>query len=174
MTRNHEFGLMDIGRIGMAVATIIIVFIVSSSAERRATERDLAAREDIEDQVTQVYQVLQLVISRTASCAIEADKQGNVLWMNPLAKTTLRLSLGENVTSCMTASGAAAHTAGFERAMLSDQIYRQPLSVIPNCIALANDGNEIEVSVETWRTPNGAMAFVTPIHRTSASYSAVE
>ncbi len=162
MTRNSSIGMLDLARLAMSMSVIAIVFVVSAGAERRATERDEAARDHIERQIAQVYQVLQLVIARTESCAVEIDRNGTVLWMNQKAHATLRLTVGKDVTSCMTAEGAKAHQVGFQKAMRYARSDGKPLATIPACMAITDTGEEIVVSVETWRTPKGAMAFVTP------------
>jgi hypothetical protein len=174
MHRNSSISAMDMIRLAFAVGTLIVVFVVSAAAERKAKERDDAARDNLERQITQVYQVLQLTISRTESCAVETDKSGNVLWMNKKAKDTLRLCKGHNVTSCMTEDGAHEHEIGFAKAMRYARSDAKPLSVIPECIAITKDGSEIRVSVETWRTPNGAMAFVTPLGERQDRYTNVD
>ena len=156
------------------MSAIAVVFAVAASAERRAKERDEQARDNIERQITQVYQVLQLAISRTDSCAVETDRNGTVLWMNSKAEDTLRLCVGKDVTTCMTTEGAKAHEIGFARAMRYARSDGKPLSTIPECTAITNDGREIIVSIETWRTPNGAMAFVTPVKRPAERYTELE
>jgi signal transduction histidine kinase len=128
----------------------------------------------LNDRLSQVYQVLQLVISRTDSYAIETDRTGNVIWMNALAKKRLRLTEGVNVATCMTPQGAEKHNAGFAKAMQTESSMQLPLAIIPECIAITSDGSHVRVSVETWRTPNGAMAFVTEIDDPPTRMTVVE
>jgi hypothetical protein len=181
MDRNRQLGIIDVARTLIALIAIVCVFVVSAITERTASEREQAARardkaaqKNLEVQLSQVYQVLQLAISRTDSCAVETDKAGNVIWMNAMAKRSLRLCMGANVTGCMTEAGAQQHHHGFAKAMQADKMSDKPLAVIPRCVAITRDGDEIEVSVETWKTPNGAMAFVTPAVPPDGQYSDLE
>ena len=181
MDRNRQLGVIDVARTLIAFIAIVCVFVVSAVAERTASEREQAARardkaiqDNLAVELSQVYQVLQLAISRTDSCAIETDQQGNVIWMNAMAKQSLRLTMGNSVKSCMSEAGAKQHGRAFAKAMLADKMSDKPLSVIPRCIAINRDGKEIEVSVETWKTPNGAMAFVTHAVPPDGQYSDLE
>lgn len=170
--RNKPFHPMDSIRILISVTAIVAVFYVASSAERKAQRRDDAQRESIKLQIDQVYKVLQLAISRTESCAVETDDQGNVLWMNHLAAVTLNLKLGENVTSCMPESGRSRHETAFQASMQQATGTQAKTGSIKShhpllklqCVALSKDLKELPMSIEAWRTPNGAMAFLTPIY----------
>ncbi len=175
--RNKPFHTMDTIRILISMTALVAVFFVSSSAERNAQRRDEAQRESIKTQIDQVYKVLQLAISRTESCAVETDDQGNVLWMNHLAAVTLNLRLGENVTSCMPESGRSKHETAFQSSMRqADGTQPQQGSIKSHhpllkvqCVALGKDLRELPMSIEAWRTPNGAMVFLTPLQTTETS-----
>jgi hypothetical protein len=163
MERGKKWYFVDWLRLILATTTVGWVLFHSSSIEKETKKHTTAVRADTEKQLSEMYAILQLSLSRVDSCAVETDKKGNVLWMNDKARNTLRLTRGENVTLCMLNEGAEKHNRSYEKAMNKREDGTRPLAIIPKCQAVGKNGDIITVTVETWATPKGAMAFVTPI-----------
>ena len=91
--------------------------------------------------------------------AVEVDRRGIVTWCNSVAVKRFGVKVGQDVESIMPAEGADRHRSQFAIAMERNSGGVQSLASI-NCVAISPDG-PIPVHVETWTTPEGAMAFIT-------------